>query len=112
MGQLLCIFPGLISQQEHCARYQTLCTSLYHSVSLDFSAKNSHGHVLYVPAAMCLAFGIISIQAFGFEIILGVQFLGIFLIVPVLLCAMWLSSKFANNSAGSPNLNVNASNKL
>ena len=67
---------------------------------------------MYVPVAMCLAFGIISIQAFGFEIILGVQFLSFFSVVPMLLRTMWLSSKFDNNSASSPNLNVNASNKL
>ena len=67
---------------------------------------------MYVPAAMCLAFGIILIQAFGFKIIPGVRFLGIFLVVPALLCVMWLSSKFGNNSTSSPNLNVNASNKL
>ena len=67
---------------------------------------------MYVPAAMCLAFGIILIQAFGFKIIPGVQFLGIFSVVPALLHATQLSSKFGNNSAGSPNLNVKASNKL
>ena len=72
----------------------------------------SYYNLMYVPAAMCLAFGIILIQAFGFKIIPGVQFLGIFSVVPTLLHAMWLSFKFGNNSTSSPNLNVNASNKL
>ena len=72
----------------------------------------SYYNLMYVPAAMCLAFGIILIQAFRFKIIPGVQFLSIFLVVPMLLRVMRLSSKFGNNSAGSPNLNIKASNKL
>ena len=72
----------------------------------------SYYNLMYVPAAMCLAFGIILIQAFGFEIIPGVWFLSIFLVLPTLLRMTWLSSKFGDNSTGSPNLNIKASNKL
>ena len=72
----------------------------------------SYYDLMYMPAAICLAFGIILIQAFGFKIIPGVWFLSIFSVVPVLLRVTRLSSKFGNNSASSPNLNVKASNKL
>ena len=72
----------------------------------------SYYNLMYVPAAICLAFGIILIQAFRFKIIPGVQFLSIFLVVPTLLRTTQLSSKFGNNSAGLPNLNIKASNKL
>ena len=47
----------------------------------------SYYDLMYVPAAMCLAFGIILIQAFGFKIIPGVRFLSIFSVIPALLRA-------------------------
>ena len=71
MDQLLCIFSGVISQQEHCARYQTLCTSLYHSVSLDFSVKNymvmSYYNLIYGPADMCLALVLFQSRPLGLK---------------------------------------------
>ena len=90
-----------------------LCTIGFHQILVSrIHMVMSYYDLMYVPAAMCLAFVIILIQAFGFKIILGVWFLSIFLVVPVLLRAMWLSSKFGNNSASLSNLNVKASNKL
>ena len=90
-----------------------LCTIVFHQILVSrIHMVMSYYNLMYVPAAMCLAFGIILIQAFGFKIIPGVRFLSIFSVVPTLLRAMRLSSKFGNNSAGSPNLNIKASNKL
>ena len=56
-----------------------LCTIVFHQILVSrIHMVMSYYNLMYVPADTCLAFDIISIQAFGFEIILGVWFLGDF----------------------------------